>query len=253
MLRPALLVALLLPFAATHATEAGSSALAVSGDIYTLIAETTMVSIEVDPAGHAARARDVLTRLETTLPPVIAAIAGNDAARAADLAENWEDLRSAYEGERFAIAFREKTYDMNMVAHYTTGSVGLLTALDPAAELEVANAPEQQLRLRILKTITSYLKTSTGIVGGNSQSANDLDNDVPTGVAAVDRGLAQLQAKYAGTPKEKALRGEMARWSFLRPALLTARNQSAPFIVYTHGLQIAQALDELSRPPADAR
>ena len=252
MLRHLLLALAALPLAAGNALAADASPLAVATDIYALVAETTMVSVEVDPDKHAAMAVKILQRLDTTVPVAITAIADNDAARAADLTMNWEDMKSAYQGESFAIAFRENSYDTNLTARYMSGSDALLMAFDPAATKAAANSPEQQVRLRVLKTITSYLKTSTGIVGGTSQSANDLDNDVPAGVAAVDKGLAELKQKYAGKPQAAALKATTARWSFLRPALLKSSNQSTPFIVYTHGVGVARSLDELAGAAATA-
>lgn len=238
----------LLLLVAPGARAADTSVLTVTTDLYLLIAETTMVTAEQEPDTHAARAKTVLQRLDASLPAAIATVAGSDADTLADLKMQWTELKSAYEGRTFGIAFRENSYDTNLTARYTSGSTALLAALDKAATAEAERSPVQALRLRTLKTISAYLQTSTGIVGGTSFSANDADNDIPGGVAAVDKGLAQLKTRYAGKPEAAVLKGAAARWQFLRPTLLKAGGQSTPYIVYMHGLKVVQALDELARP-----
>lgn len=230
------------------ASAADASPLAVASDLYTLIAETTMVIADQDANTHADKARELLARLDGTLPAAIAAVAGNDAEHAAELKSQWEDLKSAYDGEPFAVAFREKTYDTNLTARYTSGSDALLMALDSTASAEAAKSPVQDVRLRALKTISSYMLVSTGIVGGTSMSANDKDNDLPSGVAAVDKGLADLKARYAGKPEAAVLKDASTRWQFLRPTFLKTSGQSTPYIVYVHGLGMVHALDKLGAP-----
>lgn len=221
------------------------SALAVANDLYLLIAETSMVSADQEPDLHAARAKEVLRRLEDSMPPAIAAIAGQDSERAAELKSQWNDLRSAYAGTPFMAAFREQTYDINLSGRYTTGASVLLAALDPVATTETARSPVQALKWRALKTIVSYLQITTGIVGGTAFSANDQDNDLPAGVAAVDKGLDELKRKYAGKPQATTLQGAISRWQFIKPTLLKSSGQSTPYIVYMHGLKVVQSLDQL--------
>jgi hypothetical protein len=250
MLRSLLLTLALLatlPFTANHAQAAGTP-LSVTDDIYLLVAETTMIMIEMDPAKHASLAREIMQRLKSAVPAAIATVAGNDAALAAELNMQWADLQSAYQGESFGIAFRENSYDTNLTAHYTSGSGALLMAFSDAATAEAAKSTVQKTRLRVLQTVVSYLQVSTGIVGGTSFSANDTDSDIPAGVAAVDKGLAELKAKFSGKPHADTLKTASSRWAFLRPALLNPSNQAAPYAVYTHGLGVASLLEQLETP-----
>ena len=48
-------------------------------------------------------------------------VTGSDKVRTEELAARWEDLKSAYGGEPFAVAFREASYDTNLTARYTAG------------------------------------------------------------------------------------------------------------------------------------
>ncbi|MFZ5723494.1 MAG: hypothetical protein ACOY33_07515 [Pseudomonadota bacterium] len=244
VLRPAslLLGACLLVAAAG---SAHASALHALSDLYVLIAETSMITADQEPDAHAARAQETQRRLDGTLPPAVQALAGDDPQREAELLGQWQEVKNAYAGKPFAVAFRENSYDIAATARYTSGANALLQALDPAATAEAKQSPVSTVRLRALKTIVSYLQISTGIVGGTAFSANDADNDIPAGVAAVDKGLAELQQQYQGKPEMAALQRARTRWQFLRPTLLKTSGQSTPYIVYAHGLKVVAALAEL--------
>lgn len=230
--------------AAQAAAATDTSALAVSSDLHALIAETTLVTADQEPDLHADRAKTVLERLRVSVPAALAAVV-KDPGQKSELEAQWADLLTAYEGTPFAVAFRENSYDTNLTARYSAGSGSILLALEPAAAAQAAKSPVAQVRLRAMKTLSSYLQLSTGIVGGTSFSANDEENDIPSGVAAVDKGLAALKKQYAGKPEAATLQRAISRWQFLRPTLLKSSGQSTPFIVYTHGQAVVQALAQL--------
>lgn len=221
-----------------------NSALTVSTDLYTLIAETSMVTADQEPDIHAAKAKEVLDRLRVSVPVALAATV-KDPGQKGELDAQWQDLLSAYAPTPFGSAFRENSYDTNLTARYSSGAGAVLLALEAEANAQAAKSPLTQVRLRAMKTLSSYLQLSTGIVGGTSFSANDTDNDIPSGVAAVDKGLAELKKQYAGKPEAAALQRAASRWQFLRPTLLKSSGQSTPFIVYTHGQAMVQALAQL--------
>lgn len=242
-LRTVLAGLLLLTSAAAQAAGPAATALSVSTDLYMLIAETTMVTADQQPDEHAGRAKDILSRLQTSVPGVLSGL--KDRAQADELKAQWEELLTAYEGKPFMVAFRESTYDTSLTARYTAGSGALLMALDEAATREAGATPVKRVQFRALKTLSAYLLLSTGIVGGTAFSANDKDNDIPSGVAAVDKGLAELKQQLAGKPEAATLQRAATRWQFLRPTLLKTSGQSTPYIVYTHGLSVVQTLAQL--------
>ena len=228
---------------AAPAMAADTSALAVTTDLHALIAETTLVTADQDPDLHADRAKVALDRLRVSVPAALATVI-KDPAQKGELDAQWADLLTAYEGTPFAVAFRENSYDTNLTARYSSGAGSILLALEPAATAQTAKSPVAQVRLRVMKTLSAYLQLSTGIVGGTSFSANE-DNDIPAGVAAVDKGLTALKKQYAGKPEAATLQRAISRWQFLRPTMLKSSGQSTPFIVYTHGQAVVQALTQL--------
>lgn len=241
--RDLVLIAGLSLIAAT-APAADNSALTVTTDLHALIAEMTLVMADQEPDLHADKASTALDRLRVSVPAALTAFGPKDPGQLAELNDQWQDLLSAFEGAPFAAAFRENSYDTNLTARYTSGTGSVLTALAPAAAAQAAKSPAAQVRLRAMRTLSSYLQMSTGIVGGTSFSANE-DNDIPAGVAAVDKGLAALKQQYAGKPEAATLQRAISRWQFLRPTLLKSSGQSTPYIVYTHGQAVVQALAQL--------
>lgn len=226
------------------------SALSAATDLYLLIAETTMVTANHEPDTHAAKAKEILRRLDSAMPPVIATVAGESSGRATELQSQWAGVRSAYDRTPFMAAFYEKNYDYNANSHYDVEIAALLQALDPVATAEAAQSSVKAVNWKTLKTVVIYLQVATNLTGGNRFSASDEDNDLPTAVAEVDRRLAELKLQYAGKPPAATLQTAISRWEFIKPALLKPSGQSAPYIVYMHGLKVVQLLDQLEAAPA---
>lgn len=244
------LLAPLLLMVSSHVAAATPSALSVATDLYLLIAETTMVTAGHEPDAHAAKAKEILRRLDSALPPVISTVSGQSTERATELQTHWDAVRNTYDREPFMAAFREQNYDYNANAHYDIEIAALLEALDPVATAEAAQSSVQALKWKTLKTVVIYLQVATNLTGGNRFSASDENNDLPTAVAAVDKRLSELKQKFPGKPSAATLNAAIMRWQFIKPALLKSTGQSAPYIVYTHGLKVVQTLDELETAPA---
>lgn len=243
-------LASLLLMVSSHVAAATPSALSVATDLYLLIAETTMVTADHEPDTHAAKAREILRRLDSALPTVMSTVAGQSAERATELQMHWGVVRRAYGREPFMDAFREQNYDYNENSHYDVAIAALLGALDPVATAEAAQFSVKALKWKTLKTVVIYLQMATNLTGGNRFSASDENNDLPKAVAVVDKRLSEMKRQFAGKPSEATLNAAILRWQFIKPALLKSTGQSAPYIVYTQGLKVVQTLDQLETAPA---
>lgn len=226
------------------------SVLSAATDLYLLIAETTMVTANDEPDAHAAKAKEILRRLDSEMPPVIAKVAGESTGLTTELQDQWDAVRRTYDRTPFMAAFYENNYDYNANAHYDIEIAALLEAMDPAATAEAAQSKVKALNWKTLKTVVIYLQVATNLTGGNRLSASDENNDLPAAVADVDRRLGELKLQYAGKPQAATLQSAISRWQFIRPVLLRSTGESAPYIVYMHGLKVGQILDQLEPAPA---
>lgn len=201
--------------------------------------------MEYDEANPEYRAsvRGSMQAIEAPMAAVLAELA-KAGAEAAEAPALWKTAREAVlGGPGVGKGLLVTGYDAKVNSDFISSARALAEMIEKAWAFDQTATPEQRAWLLASKIVSNYTQVAAAAFGSYTYSANDDESDFPALVARLDKLLAQLAKQHAGNADEALrLRKLTSKWQFIKPTILKVGNQSTPFIVYKHGLDIVAAL-----------
>ena len=212
--------------------------LQLAGDYNLLAAELNMMFFDPGNRDYEEAVAARFAAVEETMPGWLQALSAEDRSVAEPA---WEELQLTLQGEEGYPGLLEG-YDATLNARYTIAGDSLREMMMSRPELQRNTLPlADYVWLMTTRAMGSYMAVAAAPFGSFALSADDDDTRLGRLVMELDQAWDELLAQASGPDKSGLVRAHR-RWQFIRQTLLSATQQSLPFIVSHQGDAILRQL-----------
>lgn len=212
--------------------------LQLAGEYNLLAADLNLMFFEPANREYAAAAVARFAGVEQAIPAWLESLPDADRTTATEV---WKELQLTLKGERGRPGLL-KGYDATLNARYTIAGDALRELIMSQPQLQRSALPlDQYVWLMTTRAMAAYMAVAAAPFGSYALSADDDDTRLGQLVMELDQAWSELLAQASEQDKPGLVRAHR-RWQFIRQTLLSATQQSLPFIVSNQGGAILREL-----------